>query len=53
MGFLCVCFPSSDTSEWGHQANQEWTGCYSVIGYLTEDTGKPFGVKLESWLRGA
>ncbi|PKU44387.1 rap1 gtpase-activating protein 1-like isoform x6 [Limosa lapponica baueri] len=34
-----------DTSEWGHQANQEWTGCYSVIGYLTEDTGKTFGVK--------
>ncbi|KAI1242153.1 hypothetical protein IHE44_0005670 [Lamprotornis superbus] len=32
-----------DTSEWGHQANQEWTGCYSVIGYLTEDTGKTFG----------
>lgn len=53
MGFLCVCFPSSDTSEWGHQANQEWTGCYSVIGYLTEDTGKTFGVKWESWLRGA
>ncbi|TRZ15335.1 hypothetical protein HGM15179_011717 [Zosterops borbonicus] len=42
-----------DTSEWGHQANQEWTGCYSVIGCLTEDTGKTFGVKSESWLRGA
>ncbi|KAJ7422356.1 Rap1 GTPase-activating protein 1 [Willisornis vidua] len=34
-----------DTSEWGHQANQEWTGYYSVIGYLTEDTGKTLGVK--------